>query len=104
METIFPLGGRLTVGFVFATEIFRQRRSLSVFLSPEKEKLEKKELQGGCPLDPRCGERHHHRMGYQREDSVQAAQRGQIKARTVKHSAANYPWLPLEGKLSASAD
>ena len=45
-----------------ATEIFRQRRRLSVFLSPEKEKLEKKELQGGCPLDPRCGCRHHHRM------------------------------------------
>ena len=58
----------------------------------------KKELQGGCPLDPRCGERHHHRMGKQWEDSVQAAQRGQVRAWTVKHSAANYPWLPLEGK------
>ena len=81
-----------------ATEVLRLRQCLSVFLSPEKEKLEKKELQGGCPLDPRCGERHHNRMGYQREDSVQAAQRGQDKARTVKHSAANYPWLPLEGK------
>ena len=28
-------------------------------------------------------------MRYQREDGVQAAQRGQVKARTVKHPAAN---------------
>ena len=76
-------------GFVLATEITRLCRRLSVFLSPEKEKLKKKELQGGYPLDPRCGERHHHRMRYQREDSVQAAQRGQVKARTVKRPAAN---------------
>ena len=51
---------------VGATEITRLRRRLSVFLSPEKEKLEKKELQGGCPLDPRLWWRHHNRMGKQR--------------------------------------
>ena len=32
------------------------------------------------------------------EGSVQAAQRGQVRARTVKRSAANYPWLPLRGE------
>ena len=84
-----------------ATEILRLRRRQSVFLSPEKEKLEKKELQGGCPLDPRCGERHHHRMRYQRDGSVQAAQRGQVKARTVKHSAANtFFGFPSRGRLN----
>ena len=88
-------------GRVLATEIIRLRQSQSVFLSPEKEKLEKKELQVGCPLDPRLRWRHHHRMRYQREDSVQAAQRGQVRAWTVKHSAANYPWLPLEGKAKS---
>ena len=86
---LFSVCRSLCSRLVGATEITRLRRRLSVFLSPEKEKLEKKELQGGCPLDPRCGERHHHRMGYQRDGSVQAAQRGQIKARTVKHPAAN---------------
>ena len=32
------------------------------------------------------------------EGSVQAAQRRQVKARTVKRSAANYTWLPLRGE------
>ena len=59
------------------------------FFLRRKKNLKKKELQGGCPLDPRCGERHHNRMRYQRDGSVQVAQRGQIKARTVKHPAAN---------------
>ena len=42
-------------------------------------------------------------MRYQREDGVQVAQRGQVKARTVKRPAANCPWLPLEGKLRPQA-
>ena len=71
------------------------------FFLRRKKNLKKKELQGGCPLDPRCGERHHHRMGYQRDGSVQAAQRGQIKARTVKRSAANILLgFPLRGSQS----
>ena len=32
------------------------------------------------------------------EGSVQAAQRGQVGARTVKRPAANFPWLPLRGE------
>ena len=39
--------------------------------------------------------------GISGKDSVQAAQRGQIKARTVKRPAANFPCLPPEGKVSA---
>ena len=74
------------------------------FFLRRKKNLKKKELQGGCPLDPRLRWRHHNRMGYQLEDGVQVAQRGQVGVRTVKRPAANYPWLPLEGKLSASAD
>ena len=71
------------------------------FFLRRKKNEGKKELQGGCPLDPRCGERHHHRMGYQRDGSVQAAQRGQIKARTVKRSAANILLgFPLRGSQS----
>ena len=86
--------------------IWRQRLSDCVRASPffflrRKKSGGKKELQGGCPLDPRCGERHHHRMRYQRDGSVQAAQRGQVRAWTVKRSAANYPWLPLEGKAKS---
>ena len=59
------------------------------FFLRRKKNLKKKELQGGCPLDPRLRWRHHNRMGKQWENSVQVAQRGQVRARTVKHSAAN---------------
>ena len=89
--------------------VLRQRFSDIVRANPffflrRKKNLKKKELQGGYPLDPRLRWRHHNRMGYQREDGVQVAQRGQVKAQIIKRPAANYPWLPLEGKLSASAD
>ena len=59
------------------------------FFLRRKKNWKKKELQGGCPLDPRCGERHHHRMRYQREDGVQVAQRGQVRIQIIKHPAAN---------------
>ena len=69
--------GKLCRGdFAFATEIIRHRQSQSVFLSPEKEKREKRKSCKGCPLDPGLRWRHHNRMWYQREGSVQAAQRG----------------------------
>ena len=95
----FPSKGKAHCRVLFC----RQRFSDSVGACPffflrRKKNLKKKELQGGYPLDPRLRWRHHNRMGKQWENSVQVAQRGQIKARTVKRSAANYPWLPLEGK------
>ena len=74
------------------------------FFLRRKKNLKKKELQGGYPLDPHLRWRHHNRMGYQREDGVQVAQRGQVKARTVKHPAANFPWLPLRGEAKVCED
>ena len=68
------------------------------FFLRRKKNLKKKELQGGCPLDPRLRWRHHNRMGKQWENSVQVAQRGQVKAWTVKRSAANILLgFPFEG-------
>ena len=40
-------------------------------------------------MTPAVWGRHHNRMRYQREDGVQAAQRGQVKVQIIKHSAAN---------------
>ena len=74
------------------------------FFLRRKKNGKKERAARGYPLDPRLRWRHHNRMGYQLEDGVQVAQRGQVGVRTVKRPAANYPWLPLEGKLSASAD
>ena len=77
-------------GDVSATEIDRLRQSLSVFLSPEKEKLKKrKSCKGDAPLTPAEGSDTTTAWSISREDSVQTAQREQIKARTVKHPAAN---------------
>ena len=76
--------------FVLLTEIFRQRQCLSVFLSPEKEKLRKrKSCKGDAPLTPAVSSDTTTACGSSGEGSVQAAQRGQVGVRTVKHPAAN---------------
>ena len=67
-----------------ATEITRLRQSQSVFLSPEKEKLKKKELQGEIPLTHAVGRDTTTARGVSGEDSVQAAQRGQVRVQAVK--------------------
>ena len=71
--------------------------------SGERKTGERKSCKGDAPLTPSAGRDTTTAWGSSGEDSVQAAQRGQVRARTVKHSAANFPWLPLEGKLRPQA-
>ena len=73
---------------------WRQRLSDCVRVNPffflrRKKSSKRKSCKWDAPLTPAVWGRHHNRMGNQREDSVQAAQRGQVRARTVKHPAAN---------------
>ena len=68
------------------------------FFLRRKKNLKKKELQGGCPLDPRLRWRYHNRMGSGGEGSVQAAQYGQVKVQIIKRPAANILLgFPLRG-------
>ena len=83
--------------------IWRQRLSDCVSAPPffflrRKKNSKRKSCKGDAPLTPAVGRDTTTAWGSSVEDSVQAAQRGQVRARTVKHSAANFPWLPLKGK------
>ena len=77
-------------GDVSATEIDRLRQSLSVFLSPEKEKLRKrKSCKGDAPLTPAEGSDTTTVCGSSGEGSVQVAQCGQGGVQVIKRPAAN---------------
>ena len=89
-------------GDVSATEIDRLRQSLSVFLSPEKEKRKKrKSCKGDAPLTPAEGSDTTTVCGSSGEGSVQVAQCGQGGVQVIKRSAANtFFGFPSKGRLS----
>ena len=99
------MGNCVDVGFCFSNRDFATASVPTLFFFLlRKKKGKKKELQGDAPLTPAVSSDTTTACGSSGEDSVQTAQRGQIKVQIIKRPAANYPWLPLEGKLSASAD
>ena len=55
------------------------------------------------PLTPAQGGDTTTAWGISGEDSVQSAQREQVKVQIIKRWAANYPGLPLEGKAKAKS-
>ena len=88
---------------------WRQRLSDCVRANPffflrRKKNSKRKSCKGDAPLTPAEGSDTTTVCGSSGEDEVQAAQRGQVKARTVKRPAANILLgFPAEGKAERTA-
>ena len=74
------------------------------FFLRRKKNSKRKSCKGDAPLTPAAGRDTTTAWGISGKDSVQAAQRGQVRARNVKHSAANILLgFPSKGKAERTA-